>query len=72
MPSMNNDIEFSGPTHSLLLKSGPTSTDHQVRKSMSASLQASPQAVKTKRFTKLDLTKLERPRMVNTRRFADD
>jgi hypothetical protein len=72
MPSMNNDIEFLGPTHSLLLKSGPTSTDRQVRKSTSANLKASPQAVRKKRFTKLDLTKLEPPRKVSTLRFAND
>jgi hypothetical protein len=28
MPSMNNDVVFSGLAHSLLLKTGPASTDH--------------------------------------------
>jgi hypothetical protein len=59
LTSMNNDIEFSGPAHSLLLKSGPVSTDRQVCKSASASLLASPQAIRKKRFIKLDLSKLE-------------
>jgi len=34
---MNNDIEFSGPAHNLLLKSSPVSTDRQARKSETAS-----------------------------------
>jgi len=56
MPSMNNDVVFSGPAHSLLLKTGPPSTDRQTRKSMSANLLASPQAArKKKRYIKLNL-----------------
>jgi hypothetical protein len=35
---MNNNIAFAGPTHGLLLKTGLTSSDHQIRKSASASL----------------------------------
>jgi hypothetical protein len=62
MLSMNNDVEFAGPAHSLLLESSPESTDRQARKSMLANLQASPQAVRKKRYIKLDLTKLEPPR----------
>jgi hypothetical protein len=59
MPSLNNDVVFSGPTHSLLLKTGPASTDRQTRKSMSVSLLASPQAArKKKRYVKLDLLTL--------------
>jgi hypothetical protein len=64
LTSMNNDIEFSGPAHSLLLKSGPVSTDHQVHKNASTSLLASPQAIRKKRFIKLDLSKLEPPRTI--------
>jgi hypothetical protein len=56
---MNNDIEFSGPAHNLLLKSGPVSTDRQTRKSEIANQLASSQAIRKKRFTKLDLSKLE-------------
>jgi len=61
MPNMNNDVEFAGPAHSLLLKSGLESTDCQAHKNMSASLHASPQAVRKKRYIKLDLTQLEPP-----------
>jgi hypothetical protein len=54
---MNNDVIFTGPTHSLLLKTGPASTDHEMRKTTSASLTASPQADrKKKRYVKLDLS----------------
>jgi len=56
---MNNDVVFAGPAHSLLLKTGPASTDRQTRKSTLASLLASPQAVrKKKRYVKLDLSSL--------------
>jgi len=72
LTSMNNDIEFSGPAHSLLLKSGPVSTDRQVRKSASTSLLASPQAIRKKRFIKLDLSKLEPLRTVTPLSSADD
>jgi hypothetical protein len=59
MPNMNNDVVFSGPAHSLLLKTNPASTDHQTRKSTSASLLASPQAArKKKRYIKLHLLAL--------------
>jgi hypothetical protein len=61
MPSLNNDVEFAGPAHSLLLKSDPKSTDRQAHKNMFASLQASPQTVRKKWYIKLDLTKLEPP-----------
>jgi hypothetical protein len=56
---MNNDIAFAGPAHGLLLKTGPTSLDRQIRKSASASLLTSPQAArKKKRYVKLDLSAL--------------
>jgi hypothetical protein len=59
MPNLNNDVVFSGPAHNLLLKTGLASTDHQMRKSTSASLLASPQAAKKKkRYLKLDLLTL--------------
>jgi hypothetical protein len=72
MPSMNNDVEFAGPVHSLLLKSGPESTDRQAHKNMSASLQASPQVVRKKRYIKLDLTQLEPPRADSVPRTSKD
>ncbi len=59
MPNMNNDVVFSSPAHSLLLKTGPASTDRQTCKSTLASLLASPQAArKKKRYIKLDLLAL--------------
>jgi hypothetical protein len=72
MPSMNNDVEFADLVHSLLLKFGPESTDRQARKSMSASLQASPRAVRKKRYIKLDLTKLEPLRTDSIPRTLED
>ncbi len=66
---MNNDIEFSSPAHNLLLKSGPVSTNHQARKSETASQLASPQAIRKKRFIKLDLSKLEPQRVVTSPNF---
>jgi hypothetical protein len=41
LTSMNNDIEFSGLAHNLLLKSGSPSIDRQARKSETASQLAS-------------------------------
>jgi hypothetical protein len=72
LTSMNNDIELSGPAHSLLLKFGPVSTDRQVRKSVLTSLLASPQTIRKKRFIKFDLSKLEPPRTVTLLSSADD
>ncbi|CAM6061946.1 unnamed protein product [Sphagnum tenellum] len=63
---MNNDIEFSGPAHNLLLKSSPVSIDCQARKSKTTSQLASLQAIRKKRFTKLDLSKLEPQRVVTS------
>jgi hypothetical protein len=54
---MNNDIAFAGPAHGLILKTGPASSDRQIRKSASASLLTLPQAArKKKRYVKLDLS----------------
>jgi len=66
---MNNDIDFSGSAHNLLLKSDPVSTDRQARKSETASQLASPQAIRKKRFTKLYLFKLEPQRVVTSLNF---
>ncbi len=69
LTGMNNDIEFSGPVHNLLLKFGPMSTDCQACKSETASQLASPQAIRKKRSTKLDLSKLEPQRVVTSLNF---
>jgi hypothetical protein len=68
---MNNDIEFAGPAHNLLLKSGPVSTERQVRMSEFASQMVSPQAIRKKRFIKLDLSKLEPQRVATSLNFED-
>jgi hypothetical protein len=52
---MNNEVEFSAPAHDLLLKSEPSHIDHQAYKHRMASIQASPQVARKKRFIKLDL-----------------
>jgi len=69
LTGMNNDSEFSGPAHNLLLKFGLVSTDRQARKSESTSQLASPQTIRKKRFTKLDLFKLEPQRVVTSLNF---
>ncbi len=71
LTDMNNDIEFVGPAHNLLLKSGPVSTERQVRMSEVASQMASPHAIRKKRFVKLDLSKLEPQRVVTSLNFED-
>jgi hypothetical protein len=52
---MNNDAGFVATTHNLLLKSDPSRTDHHAYKLKMASILASPQAARKKRFIKLDL-----------------
>jgi hypothetical protein len=52
---MNNDIEFATAAHNLLRKTDTRNTVRQAHKNSSASLLASPQAARKKRFTKLDL-----------------
>ncbi len=68
---MNNDIEFAGPGHNLLLKSGPASTKRQVRMNEAANQRASPQAIRKKRFVKLDLSKLEPQRVATSLNFEN-
>ncbi len=72
MTDMNNDIEFTGQAHNLLLKSGPMSTKRQVRMSKVASQMASPQAIRKKRFIKLDLSKWEPQRVATSLNFEDN
>ncbi|CAM6065850.1 unnamed protein product [Sphagnum tenellum] len=51
---MGNEMEFLAPTHSLLMKKEAIQTEHQANKNRSASFQASPQATRKKRYTKLN------------------
>jgi hypothetical protein len=55
---MNNDIEFATPAHNLLRKTDTGNSARQAHRNNSASLLASPQAARKKRFTKLDLALL--------------
>jgi len=61
IPSMNNEVEFAASTHNLLRKSDGENSTCQAHKNRSASMLASPQAARKKRFTKLDLTHLMAP-----------
>ncbi|CAK9861925.1 unnamed protein product [Sphagnum jensenii] len=56
---MNNDTGGAVVTHNLLLKRDPSSTEHLVHKQKMASILASPQAARKKRFVKLKLESLE-------------
>jgi hypothetical protein len=58
IPSMNNEVEFATPVHNLLRKTDAKNTIHQAHKNRTASILASPQAVRKKQFTKLDLALL--------------
>ncbi len=51
IPDMNNDVEFAAPAHNLPMKTEL------------ASIQASPQVVRKKCFTKLDISALVNTRM---------
>jgi hypothetical protein len=51
---MGNEMEFSAPAHSLLMKTEAVQSEHQEIKNRSASFQASPQAARKKRYTKLN------------------
>ncbi|CAM6044951.1 unnamed protein product, partial [Sphagnum compactum] len=68
IPVMNNEVEFLASTHSLLLKTGSESSDRQAHKNRIASIQASPQAARKKRYTKLDLATIDPPRTVSVTR----
>ncbi len=47
-------MEFSAPAHSLLMKTEAVQLEHQEIKNRLASFQASPQATRKKRYTKLN------------------
>ncbi len=51
---MGNELEFSAPAHSLLMKTEAVQSEHQENKNRSTSIQASPQATKKMRYTKLN------------------
>jgi hypothetical protein len=51
---MGNEMEFSAPAHSLLMKTEAVQSEHKEIKNWSASFQASPQAARKKRYTKLN------------------
>jgi len=55
---MGNEMEFSTPAHSLLMKTEAVQSEHQKNKNRSASFQASPQAARKKRYTKLNFASL--------------
>jgi hypothetical protein len=58
IPRMNNEAEFSAPTHNLLMKTGAKNSTRLEDKNCSASIQASLQAAGKIRYTKLDITTL--------------
>jgi hypothetical protein len=51
---LNNEVGAAVTAHSLLLKKAPPSSDHLAHKQKVASILASPQAARKKRFVKLD------------------
>jgi len=56
IPGMNNDVEFAGTAHNLLMKAETESSTRQESKNRTASIQTSPQAARKKCFTKLDIS----------------
>jgi hypothetical protein len=69
---MSNEIEFSAPAHNLLLKTRAVHSEHQENKNRSASIQASPQAARKKRYTKLNFATLASPRANGDEDFSLD
>ncbi len=60
---MGNEVEFAAPAHNLLMKTGTIQSEYQETKNRSASTQASPQAARKKRYTKLDFATLASPKI---------
>jgi len=58
---MGNELEFSASAHNLLMKTEAMHSEHQESKNRSASIQASLQAVRKKRYTKLNFALLALP-----------
>jgi hypothetical protein len=57
--TMNNDAGGAVVAHNLLLERDPSNAEHLVHKQKMASILASPQAARKKRFVKLELGSLE-------------
>ncbi len=60
-PDLNNEVAFTVPAHNLLMRKGEVDSSHQELRNRSTSIQASPQAVRKKCFTRLDMTILMNP-----------
>jgi hypothetical protein len=58
---MGNEVEFAASAHNLLMKIGAIQSEYQEIKNRTASTQASPQAARKKRYTKLDFAILASP-----------
>jgi len=58
---MNNETEFATPAHSLLMKADQMNSFRLESKNRAASMQASPQVARKKRFTKLDISSTGTP-----------
>ncbi|CAK9208097.1 unnamed protein product [Sphagnum troendelagicum] len=63
IPNLNNEIEFAASAHNLLKKVDAGDTTCQALNNEAASIFASPQAARKKRFTKLDVTRVPREAM---------
>jgi len=55
---MGNEMEFLAPAHILVMKTEAIQSEHREIKNRSASFQGSPQAVREKRYTKLNFASL--------------
>jgi hypothetical protein len=55
---LSNEVEFLAPAHNLLMKTEVDNSAWQESKNRSTNIQASPQAARKKRFTKLNFTML--------------
>ncbi|CAK9203140.1 unnamed protein product [Sphagnum troendelagicum] len=72
---MGNEMEFSAPAHSLLMKTEAVQSEHQEIKNRSAGFQASPQAARKKHYTKLNfaiLASSEANEEFNPRRVGEE
>jgi len=56
IPGMNNETEFAAPVHSLLMKADLMNLSRLESKNRAATMQASLQVARKKRFTKLDIS----------------
>jgi len=60
-PNLNNEVAFAASAHNLLMRSGEEDSTRQALRNSSASICASPQAARKKRFTRLDMMILMNP-----------